>query len=1369
MKSKDEAEPPEAHWSSAQRPSPDEGRGGSPYTITDSVRVSVDNRTLVSVAPPKTQPALGWRLGGADGTRFLLLERLGGGGMSIVFLARDTVLDRRVAIKFLVNEARSTPEGLERLQLEARACARLNHENIVRLFDMGIDRGIPFLVMEYLEGRPLDEVVREGAVDARRVVRIMADVAKGLSQAHRAGITHRDLKPSNVFIAKDGTAKILDFGVAIFTHEPGAMNQGLWGTPRYMSPEQWKGEPQDGRSDIWAVGVMFFELLTGSAPFDGSTITEIRDDVISPQPAPSLRAIRPEMPEEADWIAQRSMMKRAADRFGTADELLDALVKLQVALTQVMRARTDDTNLRAAPKPEMRQVTVLSCAPGDAPELMDERGLEEATALLHDFFEVCSTVVRELEGTILLLLGPRFVACFGYPTTHEDNAPRALRAATLIVDAMQGRGGARIGVATSLSIARRTGHASASVAFQAEALHVAQGLEGRAGRNEILIGHTTEALVRSNFELERCEETRETGRCYRVLRPTNTRFDGIADGHRIPLVGRERELEVLRELSERVKAGKGQFVWIAGEAGIGKSRLVAQHLERAAVDSQSIVRCQCWPHFQNSALEPIFDGILRKLGLRRDAPAHEKLGLLEAALAAASLSLPEHLPLLARFLGIPTGDRDAPLFISPDLLRRRMQSILATLLEHMALQRPLVLLVEDAHWSDTSTLDLLEVLLDRMVATRAMVLVTARPEFDPSWPRSSHLHRMALARLSSEEVGAMIAFASQGRSLPSPIVEQLVQRTDGVPLFVEELTRSVADAFHEAEQRGLPIPLDAFASGSIPATLEDLLRARLGALSREGQDVARVAAVLDRDATYDMIRMISGLAEASLRIGLMQLVETGILRRQAHGTSSAYAFKHALVRDAAYRSLVKNERREVHRRAAEMLVEHFPESIERHPELAAMHFMEAGRHEQAAIYFERAGERASDRLANTDAAAHYALAIAQLRMLAEGEARDGHELSLQLARGMALMAANGPISPDVQAPYARVRELAPLARGRDIASFQSLFGLNQFYLGAGDLEAAAEVARDLIALADEAGDEEMWILARAALGPCLSFLGDFVEARRCLEAGFALYDVRKHGKLAMRIGFDPGVTLGLLLGEVLWFLGYPDRALERSREVVSLAREVGHPFSLGLSLEFLANCCGYRGAYDELRGVADEAIVTSDKYGLRLVSTLGRGWARIGTGDRSGIEDIERSVADYRTLSIRLGFPQVLAVLAWAQWQIAAFDDALRTLDEMAAFIEATGERQFEAEMFRLRGEVSMALGADPSLSQECFERGLTVARRQRARGLELRLAYGYARLLMNQSRPAAARELLAPIVAHFTEGSQTVDVRRARELLATL
>ncbi|WP_394828997.1 protein kinase domain-containing protein [Pendulispora albinea] len=1308
--------------------------------------METDNRFDTSEPPPLNvrerrieTAAQDEHLHGAIGTRFELMERLGVGGTAEVFLARDTLLDRTVAIKFLIHEALGTTEALHRIRLEAQACARLNHENIVRLFDIGRDMGVPFLVMEHLQGRTLDTMMCDERIDARRAVRILIDVARGLSHAHRAGIVHRDLKPSNVFIAKDGTAKILDFGVAMMTARPDVAHDGLLGTPRYMSPEQWTGEAQDGRTDIWAAGVMLFELLTGRLPFDGGHLVELRDAVVSPHPAPSLREVRPDLPEEAERIVQRTMKKDAAERFGTADELLDSLIALELALTHAMRLEHERGEELARPKPERRQMTVVSCSL-DAPAFPGERGLDAIGESLDEFVDVCMTVLRELGGTFLSFWGARVIACFGYPTSYEDDAHRALRAASLILDVMRDRARAdgsartvRIGIGTSLAIAGRLESATAPLILQGDAPHIAQWLEQRSGPNEILVGEATHLLVRSAFELEPRGEaiptagTRPT-RIYRLLgsRDAASRFDPIARGTLTPLVGRDGELEALRVLWEAAKARKGRFVLIAGEAGIGKSRLLERHLEEVATGPHAIVRCQCWPHLQNSALQPIADGLARIMGLRSEASPAEKLQLLEMALTAAHLSLEEYAPLLAAFMRVPAGELYPLPPLTPDLLKKRTLAALVTLFTRLASAVPLSLVVEDAHWSDSSTLELLDMVLDGIVATRAMVIVTARTELQPPWPQRPHLHRLVLERLSSEESATLIALATEDYALPPRIVQQLVERTDGVPLFIEELTHTVADALREAEQHDGAMDIEALAPSMIPETLEGLLRARLDSLPREGRDVAGLIAVLGRDASYDLIHEAWGASEGSLRMGLMQLLETATLRQQGHGAEARYTFKHALVKEAAYRSLVKTKRRELHQRAAEVLIARARGLVEQHPELVAGHFVEAGCHEQAVAYFDKAGHRAIQRLSHVDSAAHFGHALEQLRMLPKSPARDRHELALEFARRTALMADEVGLSPDL--------------------------------------------ARQLATQAEQSNDSAMAVYAHSAVGLSALMAGDFAISRSAARAALVAFDVRTNDPLTPYCGFHPIVLSDVCL---LWsdgLRGQWDRAVDHGRNAIQHARDDGDAFSLAFGLVQLASWYNYRGQFDEGRRLIDEAApYCKGDVAALMASKINRGWCRVAAGDRAGIHEIEEGVTEWCNMGVTLGLTSFFSVLARAQLGEAALDDAMHTIDRAMDLVETKGQRFFEAELLRIRGEILLASGDAPSRVFDCFERGLEVARRQQAKVWELRLAHSYAHLLKIRARPADARRRLAPILAQFTEGFATADMREARALLAAL
>ncbi|WP_394829626.1 protein kinase domain-containing protein [Pendulispora albinea] len=1378
----------EASASSGDRP-------GGPYegdplasTITGGARnVSADkvtakaglDGTLVSAVANTVEVHRdpGQRLGGPAGTRFEVIERLGGGGMSVVFLARDTVLDRTVAIKFLTTGGLDTAEALERIQLEARACARLSHENIVRIFDMGADKGVPFLVMEHLEGRSLDAIVKEERVDAQRAVRILTDVARGLCQAHRLGIVHRDLKPSNVFVTRDGTAKILDFGVASIADKPGAPGDGFSGTPGYMAPEQWRGQAQDGRTDLWAVGIMLFELLGGIPPFPMDTLMALRDAVTSPERAPSLRAVRPDLPEEASVIAQRALEKSPGARYGTAEELLDGLVALEVVLSRAMRKNRERGERAGRTKPDRRPVTVVTCALHGASELPGESGLDEIGETLDEFFEICTTVVRQLEGALLSSIGPRIVACFGYPKAHEDNAHRALRAASLIVDAIRGctsEGGqpmaARVGVATSLAIAERIEREGSPPNIRGDAPHLAQWLERRAGPNEILISEVTQTLVRSVFHLEALGEAVPDGgvqpvRIHRVLRSKEapSRFDAITRGELTPMVGRDQELEELAALWEEVKAGHGRFAWIVGEAGIGKSRLLEHHLERAAADERRVVHGQCWPYFQNSALQPVAEGLLHAMGLRTETPAHEKIRLLEAALAEIDRAVTRQTALLAAALGIPTGDRYPSPSLSPDLLKKETLETLVDLFVHLAKRQPTVLVVEDAHWSDASTLELLDLLLNAMTDARLMILVTARPDFHSPWPQRAHLRRLPLGRLSAEHTATMIAFASKGRTLPARVVAQLVQRTDGVPLFIEELTHRVADAMDQADSTDILRALDSYGSGAIPATLEALLHARLDALPQEGRDVARLIAVLGRDVSYDRIAATWEHTEGLLRVGLMQLVESDVLRRSDRTVEARYTFKHALVKDAAYQSLTRGRRGELHRRAAEVLSERFPGVVEQNPELVAAHFMEAGCHENAVVYFERAGERALARSANDDAATHFRHAIDQLRRLPENEARDPRELALQLGLGRALLAANW--SNEIRQVYERVRELGRHAGGYDAQPFSSLLGLWRFYSLAGDIASSGELAHHLMAHPETSKDSGAKFLAHAAIGMPSMLAGDFVTCRNHQRAALALYDETEHSGLTLMVGVDPCVDSGLCLGFTYWTLGALDESVQCVQNTVEHARRKNHPFSLSLALLHAGFMHNFRGEPEGSLARANEATRLATEHGLDAALALAkvvRGWRRAGLGEPGAVQELQEGVTEQIESGLVTAITLCFAPLIWARWKEGDLDGATRALDQAMTFVDK-GERIAAVELFRLRGELLHAKGANPTVVCDCFERGLDLARAQRARSWELRLSLSYARLLVSLERTPEAKQLLSSILAQFTEGLGTQDVREAR------
>jgi TOMM system kinase/cyclase fusion protein len=1325
-------------------------------------------------------------VGGDDNRRFELREELGSGGMGTVFLASDTLLDRTVALKFLTSAA-SEGDVVERLRLEARATARLNHENIVRIFDLGSAEGVPFLAMEYVDGQLLASVAARGEIDALRAVRIMADVARGLAHAHRVGIVHRDLKPSNVILTRDGRAKILDFGIA--TMGAGMGGQGaapLSGTPWYMSPEQWRNDPQDGRTDIWAVGVMLFELLTGKVPFPGSHPMQVLTRVLAAEPSPSIRAVRPDLPEDAERLVERALRKDLVQRLGTAEELLDLLVGLQVALERNVRVAAHEATPGVARRPasERRQVTLLSCSLAGLLELSEDLGLDEFAELLDSFFAVCLTVVRQLDGAIIAALGGRVVACFGYPVAHEDGAPRAVRAAMLIHGALQGLTrkdgiphGARVGIHTSLAVVGKDGSGPEERPIvQGEGPHLASWLEQQSGPGEILISRRTQALLHGMFELEALgPRTPEGGRpvdVSRVLRPVDaeSRFEHVGAHELTPVVGREAEAGALRDAWAAACAGQGQFVLLDGEAGMGKSRLVQVLKVHLADEPHTRISCQCWPHFSASALHPVVTGLMRSVGIRPESSAAERLATLAGSIEALHLDGAEYVPLLATYLSIPLSPPYVAPALSPDLLKSRVMEALIAVLLRVSLEQPTLFVVEDLHWADASTLELLDLLLARAAGARLMVLLTFRPELRPPWREGANLRRLSLGRLTTSQTAAMVALASRGRSLPAEVVERLVERAEGNPLFIEELTSVVADHWQSAREEATSVRT--FAAAAIPASLQELLLARLDRLGGGGKEVAQVGAVLGRDFGFEILERTCPLDEAAVRRGLMALVDAGVVRPEGIGAGKRYVFKHALIQEASYQSLVRGQRRELHRRAAAALLAWSPDEVEVHPELLAHHHAEGGDVDLAIPCLERAAQRAGQRWANVDATIHLERALALLATRPESNERDRRELSLRLALGAPLMSIKGYAAPEVRETYARARDLCPAA-GDDAQLFPAVLGLWQFYMVGGEAETSATLGRQLLAQARASADPIKLMLAHRGLGTSLLLLGDYEGCREHTTHGLSLYDVDRHGGLAARFGQDPGVTNGLYLGWALWFLGNVDEAVARARGAVENAKRIQHPLSVAFALNYLAVIHNSRGEHQVAMALAQEARGIASEHRLALwlaMCKIQHGLARLGLGDRAGADELLEGIGDWTKTGAKSGLTYFLCARIWGLWQAGRLDEAMEAVVETEAFIERSKERFYEAELLRLRGEVLLARSAEHAAEAEaCFRRGLSLARRQGARTWELRLSRSLSPLLVARGARAEAYDLLAGVRARFTEGGDTADLRETRALLQQL
>jgi predicted ATPase len=813
----------------------------------------------------------------------------------------------------------------------------------------------------------------------------------------------------------------------------------------------------------------------------------------------------------------------------------------------------------------------------------------------------------------------------------------------------------------------------------------------------------------------------------------------------------------------------GQVVLLSGEAGIGKSRLVEALHERAYREGSTRIVFRCSPYHQNSALYPVIDHLQRFLQWQRDDTPEARLEKLEQALQASRLPLAEVVPLFAALLSVPLSEHYPPLHLTPQLQRQKTQEALVAWLLEEAERQPVLAVWEDLHWADPSTLDVLSLVLEQVPTARMLNLLTYRPEFRPPWPTRSHLTQVTLGRLGRPQVEAMLISLTGDKALPADVVEQVLAKTDGVPLFVEELVKMILESGLVREEAGHYILTGPLPPLAIPSTLHDSLMARLDRLST-ARELAQLGAVLGREFSYELLQAVALVDETTLQQGMRQLIDAELVYQRGLPPHSRYVFKHARIQDAAYQSLLKSTRQQYHQRIAQVLAERFPDIAETQPELLAQHYTEAGFAEQAIPYWQRAGQRAVERSAHAEAIGHFRQALA---VLPDTPERAQQELMLQRALGASLLAPRGFAAPEVEHAYSRARALCQRL-GDSLEIGPVLFGLWGFYEVRGDLQIARELAEQLLTLAQRQHDPALLLQGHRALGDTLFYLGEFVPARAHLERGITLYNPQQHRPHTFLYGQDPGMGCRVYAAFALWVLGYPDQALQQGQEGLSLAHAISHPFSLAFALSHVSQLHGLRREWPAGQERAEALMALAREQGFALFSATslvhwGRALAVQGWGE-VGIPQIRQSLAASRATGAEHIRPFHLACLAEAYGAGGQPEEGLHVLAEAMAAAHNVGERWCEAERHRIKGELLLALSADHQADAEaCFQQALDVAHHQQAKSWELRAAISLSRLWQRKGKRTEAYELLAPIYGWFTEGFDTADLQEARALLAEL
>jgi class 3 adenylate cyclase/predicted ATPase len=1036
---------------------------------------------------------------------------------------------------------------------------------------------------------------------------------------------------------------------------------------------------------------------------------------------------------------------------------------------------------------------VLFCDLVDSTALATQLDPEELRAVVRAYQATCAKVIARFEGHIAQYLGDGLLVYFGYPLAHEDDAQRAVRAGLGMVEALgqltsrlkPERGvelAVRLGIHTGLVVVGEVGGDTHQEHLAlGETPNLAARLQGLAAPNTLVISAATVPLLGGFFACQALGMHRLKGfaqplEVYQVLSESTarSRLEAAGSTGLTPLVGREQEIGLLRERWAQVKDGLGQVVLLSGEAGIGKSRLVQVLTDHVATEPQAwLTPYQCSPYHQHSALYPLIE-LLERVTLRferEEAPA-QKLRKLEGFLVPYGLPLAEAVPLFAALLSLPLTDDYAPLTVSPERQKQQTLQALLTILLRVAAQQPVLLVMEDLHWVDPTTLEWLSLLVDQGPTARILALCTFRPDFSPPWTGRSHLTQVTLSRLPRHLAAELTGRVAHGKALPPEVVAQVVAKTDGVPLFVEELTKMVLESgwlqAHE-ERYELTRPLPPLA---IPTTLHDSLMARLDRLATV-KALAQLGATLGREFAYELLQAVSPWDEEALRRGLHQLVDAEFLYQQGVPPQATYRFKHALIQDAAYQSLLKSTRQQYHQRIAQVLEGRFPELCETQPELLAHHCTEAGLTEPAIAYWQRAGEHASDRSAPLEAIRHCTTGIALLTTLPETPARTQQAVTLHIALGAALQMAKGFAAPEVERAYARARELCQQV-GETPQLVPVLLGLWRFYLNRPQLHTARELGETLLRLAQRADDPALAVLAHYALGLTWFYLGALPAARQHLEAGIARSTPDQHRAPAFRMGSDPGVACRQYAALTLWTLGYPAQALAHTHEALALAHALAHPYSLASTRCWVAIVSQYRRDVPAVHEHAEATVALSTEQGFPFWAAYGRslrGWALAMQGQgEAGLAQLRQGIAAVRATGAALVVPYFCTVLADVCDHLGHPADGFQALAEAHTLVEQHEERHWEAEVARLRGVVLLRQpGTPPAEAEACFQRALDVARRQEAKSLELRAAMSLSRLWQQQGKRLEARELLAPVYGWFTEGFDTADLQEAKALLEAL
>jgi class 3 adenylate cyclase/tetratricopeptide (TPR) repeat protein len=1018
---------------------------------------------------------------------------------------------------------------------------------------------------------------------------------------------------------------------------------------------------------------------------------------------------------------------------------------------------------------ERRHLTILFCDLVGSVALAAQLDPEEWRATVAGYQRAAAEAITCFEGEVVRYVGDGIMAFFGYPVAHDNDAERAIRAGLAILDAIaqlsQQTGHAKLEVRIGIDSGRvvvGAGTAGQAVDAFGDAANIAARVQAAGNPGTVMISDATQRLTAGLFVVEdrgaqSLKGITQLVQLYRVIRPSGMRgrFEAVsAAGGLTPFVGREDELRSLMSRWERTLEGDGQVALLSGEAGIGKSRLMQRFHEQIAGTPHTWIEAGAGAFFQNTPFYPISEMLRQFIA---EAPASDQIAALASRLTAVGLVPAEALPLIAPLLNLSLPSEYPPSPLSPELQRRRL---LATLVEWVlgaARLQPLVIATEDLHWADPSTLELIQLLVEQGATAPLLLLYTARPEFRAPWAMQAHHTQITLNRLSVRDVRAMVGEVAAKKALSDATIATVVERTSGVPLFVEELTRAVLES-GDAK----------LSEREIPATLHDSLMARLDRLG-EAKEVIQIGSIIGSDFSYDLLHALHPISETDLQRALRTLTDAELLYVRGIAPEATYQFKHALIRDAAYEALLKSRRKELHLIVARTIDKKFPTLKEVHPEVLARHWMEAGEADSATTEWQRAGARAVARRAYREAEQHYRGAIAALQTLPESPERDRRELTLQVALGDVMQWTQGWSAAETVEAYTRARAVAERSGGAD-----SIKILAELCTGAnlrGEPRAALALVDQMLAIAQRNTSKPALIAAQSVEAFSRLVLGDLTAARQLYRKVMEYYREDASREPMASDGFYARV----FGGHTEWFLGYPERAVRLVNEALAIARRQNNPFLTVFALAVGSFVYELRRDYRRTFEAGDEAVRLNMVSEIPFVNAIGgnrRAWARAQMGDAGGAADqIRAGLTELNNMNFYASRASILVELAETLAVAGAYDEALVTVEH--AVQTNADELIYHPRALLLRGELRLRADAGGEvhfdLVEQYFREAIEVAQTMSAKSLELRATTSLARLLDRQGARDEARRMLADIYNWFTEGFDTADLKEAKALLDEL